>query len=88
MDVVKSAKNYLQDRPLVIKYYERTKDGARELYSEEYPDYIPKKDEYIKMKDIKDAFIVSYTLFSPEDNVIEVLLEDYREHIRKVRREN
>lgn len=87
MDVVKSAKNYLQDRPLVIKYYERNTDGAKELYSEEYPDYIPKKEEYIKMKD-KDAFIVSYTLFRPQDNIVEVLLEDYREYARKVRREN
>ena len=82
MDISKTAKDYLQDRPFKVVYYMRTNEGdIQEYYSEDYPDFIPKREDLVTFGNT--TMVVSNTIYSPIDNKLEILIEDYKKYFNK-----
>lgn len=85
MSDMRVAKKYLEDRPFKVSYFIRgDRDDDIHLnvaYFEEYPDYIPKKEESVVFKN--NVFIVVHTLYRLEYNTLEILLEDQKKYLSR-----
>ena len=90
MDDTQTAKKYLQERPFKIVYFiRRNADNTtiKEIYSEEYPDHIPKREDMINFEDCQGTLVVSNSVFHPDRNIIEILVEDSEEYFDQYKKE-
>lgn len=91
---INKAKNYLNDTPFKVQYYESDLDGHQKLedpiYEQEYPDFIPQDKQAMMIGD--KSYIVLQTIFVPEKNVVIIRIADHEkyteQYISKLRPKN
>ena len=76
------AKKYLENKQLRVSYYKVSNPdilkGEDLLLQEEYPDFIPVKEEYVVLRD--EEYIVYHRVYVPDENKLFVFLMKRKEY--------
>lgn len=80
------AKRYLQDRPFNIMYIDVSSSPTEIteeliLFKEDYPDFIPVKDDQIVCSEEK--FVVIWRTYSTEENTLFILAMSEKEYAKR-----
>lgn len=79
------AKRYLENRQLIVLYFQINRNDARLtedslLFSEEYPDFIPRKDDMVILNN--ESYFAQAIAYDSKENKVYIMLmteKEYRE---------